>query len=72
VARAAATGACVLLLDEPAAGMSGAERARLVAVLRGLAAGGAAVVLVEHDRALVDAVADRVSVLRDGRLAAAR
>jgi branched-chain amino acid transport system permease protein len=68
VARIAATGAGVLLLDEPAAGMSAAQRQRLAAVLRDLAAGGCAVLLVEHDMALVGRVADRVTVLDAGRV----
>ncbi len=70
VARAVATGATVLLLDEPAAGMTAGERVRLVQVLRALAGGGAAVLLVEHDLRLVGAVADRVTVLVAGRVAA--
>lgn len=70
VARAVATGARVLLLDEPAAGMTPGERGRLVAVLRGLARNGSAVLLVEHDMRLVGAVADRVSVLDRGRVLA--
>ena len=68
VARAVATGARVLLLDEPAAGMTTGERARLVQVLQGLAAKGYAVLLVEHDMRLVGEVADRVTVLDAGRV----
>ena len=71
VARAVATGAQVLLLDEPAAGMTAGERARLAGVLRTLAGSGCAVLLVEHDLRLVGAVADRVTVLEAGRRLAA-
>lgn len=70
VARVVATGAQVLLLDEPAAGMTAGERTRLAAVLRALAGNGAAVLLVEHDMRLVGAVADRVTVLDQGRVLA--
>ncbi|GII58553.1 hypothetical protein Pth03_69420 [Planotetraspora thailandica] len=70
VARAVATGARVLLLDEPAVGMTGPERAALARVLRRLAAGGVAVLLVEHDLALVYGVADRITVLDRGRVLA--
>ncbi len=70
VARAVATGARVLLLDEPAAGMSADERRRLVLVLRRLAGNGAAVLLVEHDMRLVGEVADEVTVLDQGRVLA--
>jgi branched-chain amino acid transport system permease protein len=71
VARVVATGAQVLLLDEPAAGMTADERTRLATVLRALAGNGAAVLLVEHDMRLVSAVADRVVVLDRGRVLAA-
>ncbi|HEV2886553.1 MAG TPA: ATP-binding cassette domain-containing protein [Jatrophihabitans sp.] len=70
VARAVATGARVLLFDEPAAGMTAAERGQLQAVLRRLADGGAAVLIVEHDLRLVAAVADRITVLDAGRVLA--
>jgi len=70
VSRAVATGARVLLLDEPAAGMTAAERTRLAAVLRGLAGEGIAVLLVEHDMRLVGEVADWVTVLDSGRVIA--
>jgi len=70
VARAVATGAHGLLLDEPAAGMSKAQRDRLGTVLRRLADAGHGVLLVEHDMALVGRVADRVTVLAEGRVLA--
>ena len=70
IARVVATGAGVLLLDEPAAGMTAQERTRLVEVLRGLARSGYAVLLVEHDVRLVTAVADTVTVLDAGRVLA--
>lgn len=68
LARAVATGARVLLLDEPAAGMTVEERRQLRAVLRRLAGNGAAVLLVEHDMRLVGQVADQVTVLDAGRV----
>jgi branched-chain amino acid transport system permease protein len=70
IARALATGARVLLLDEPAAGMTADERQRLVGVLRALAGNGRAVLLVEHDMALVGRSADTVTVLDQGRVVA--
>jgi branched-chain amino acid transport system permease protein len=66
VARAAATQAPVLAFDEPAAGMSAAERETLIAVLRALAQAGRAVLVVEHDLRLVAATADVVTVLDEG------
>lgn len=70
VARVLATGARVLLLDEPAAGMSTGERAQLRHVLRALAGNGLAVMLVEHDMTLVSSVADQVTVLAAGQVIA--
>ncbi len=71
IARALATRPAALLLDEPAAGLDGADTARLDAVLRSLARAGLAVVLVEHDMALVMAVSDTLVVLDAGRRIAA-
>ena len=68
VGRAAATGAPVLALDEPAAGL-GDVRA-LVELLHRLAAEGRGVLVVEHDMRLVAAVADVVTVLDQGRVIA--
>jgi branched-chain amino acid transport system permease protein len=71
VARAVATGASAVLVDEPAAGMSARQRDRLAAILRRLADSGRGVLLVEHDMNLVGRVADRVTVLAEGRVLAA-
>lgn len=68
IARALATGANALLLDEPAAGMSTEERGALRKMLRDIADSGRAVLLVEHDMRLVRQVADRVTVLVEGRV----
>ncbi|MDT7545840.1 MAG: branched-chain amino acid transport system ATP-binding protein livM [Actinomycetota bacterium] len=70
IARVLGTGAQVLLLDEPAAGMTPDERGRLRHVLRRLAGNGHALLLVEHDMRLVNAVADRVTVLDAGQVIA--
>jgi branched-chain amino acid transport system ATP-binding protein len=58
----------VLLLDEPASGLSDAETDGLRAVLRDVAAGGVGVLLVEHDVRLVLDVADHVYALAQGAL----
>ena len=60
----------VLLLDEPAAGLDDAGRDALARRLRELAAGGTAVLLVDHDMRLVLDVCDRVTVLDAGRVIA--
>ena len=67
VALALACRPRLLLLDEPAAGMSPAERARLVRLLGALPP-RITLLFVEHDLDLVFALADRVSVLHLGRV----
>ncbi len=67
VALALACRPGLLLLDEPAAGMSAAERARLVELLSGLPA-EITVLFVEHDLDLVFALADAVTVLHLGQV----
>jgi branched-chain amino acid transport system ATP-binding protein len=67
IAMALATGAKMLLLDEPMAGMSHAESEGVVALLNRLK-GRYGILLVEHDMDAVFALADRISVLVYGRV----
>ncbi|WP_432175151.1 ABC transporter ATP-binding protein [Streptomyces sp. Tue6028] len=60
----------LLLLDEPTRGLDYAAKARLVTVLRGLAAEGHAIVLATHDVELAAELADRVVMLADGEVVA--
>jgi len=66
---ALATGASVLLLDEPTAGMNRAEAARALALIRETTQ-GKTLLIVEHDMEVVFALADRISVLVQGRIIA--
>jgi ABC-type branched-subunit amino acid transport system ATPase component len=70
VARSLALRPIVLLLDEPAAGLDGAEIAAFAAHLREIAATGVGCLLVDHDMRLVLNVCDRVYVIDFGRLIA--
>ncbi|MGH3245079.1 MAG: ABC transporter permease subunit [Trebonia sp.] len=67
LARALAPGPRLLLLDEPASGLSEDQRQRLAALLTRLA-DRTCVLLVEHDLALVAQVSERIFVLSGGRL----
>src|SRR3954451_9338222 len=68
--RCLATKPQVLLLDEPASGQDESETIEFARLLRSLAADGVAVVLVEHDVALVMDVCTTVHVLDFGRIIA--
>ncbi|MEU6786608.1 sugar ABC transporter ATP-binding protein [Nonomuraea angiospora] len=67
IAKALSVDSKVLLLDEPTASLTGDEADRLYGIVRKLRDSGHAVVLVSHKLEEVFAVADTVTVLRDGR-----
>jgi len=69
IAAALATNPAVLLVDEPSAGAAPEDLELLRTILTRLKAEGFAVLLVEHNLALVHAVADRVLTLELGRVA---
>ncbi|MFD5099905.1 ABC transporter ATP-binding protein [Streptomyces albidochromogenes] len=60
----------LMLLDEPTRGLDYAAKARLVALLRGLADQGHAIVLATHDVELAAELAHRVVILADGEVVA--
>jgi len=67
IARAMTTGAKLLLLDEPAAGMNPNETAEMTELIGKLRdAGGFTIVLIEHDMSVVGGISDRVLVLDYG------
>jgi branched-chain amino acid transport system permease protein len=69
--RVTLQGAKILLLDEPAAGLSMRERTEFARLLKQLRDHhGKTVVLVEHDLDLVMGIADRITVLEAGRVIA--
>jgi ribose transport system ATP-binding protein len=72
IARALAAKAEILVLDEPTASLPASDVARLFAVLRQLRADGVGMVYVSHRLDEVFAIADRMVVLRDGRIVGER
>ncbi len=68
IARALSQDVRVLILDEPTSSLSLQETERLFEILRGLRAQGVAVIYISHRLEEVFALADRVTVLRDGRV----
>lgn len=67
IARALATRPRLLLLDEPAAGLTDVERDGLVGRMQKLRASGITLLLVEHNMPLVMGICDRITVLNFGR-----
>ncbi|MEF7614500.1 ABC transporter ATP-binding protein [Aquincola sp. MAHUQ-54] len=67
IARALAGRPRLLLLDEPAAGLNDTETHEITELVRGIAASGITVVLVEHDMKMVMNISDHILVLDYGR-----
>jgi ABC-type branched-subunit amino acid transport system ATPase component/ABC-type branched-subunit amino acid transport system permease subunit len=70
IARALAADPCLLLLDEPAAGLRYLEKQELAALLRSLRAEGMTILLVEHDMDFVMGLTDRLVVMDFGQMLA--
>ena len=63
-----ASGASVLLLDEPAAGVNPIFRAKLAAVVKALKEKEKSLLVIEHNVDFIEAVADEILFLHDGTL----
>jgi rhamnose transport system ATP-binding protein len=70
IARALGTDARIVIMDEPTAALPQDDVERLLEVVRQLRRDGVAVVYISHRLDEVFALADRITVLRDGRLVA--
>lgn len=68
IGRALTMDARVIIMDEPTAALSTREVDRLLELVHSLAAGGMSIVYVSHRLDEVFTIANRISVLRDGRL----
>ena len=66
IAKALSLDARVIVMDEPSATLTSEEVERLFAIIRDLKARGIGVVYISHRLSEVFAIADRVTVLRDG------
>jgi branched-chain amino acid transport system ATP-binding protein len=66
IARAIVSGPQLLLLDEPATGLTEPERERLATLVKDIAAQGCAQLLIEHDLELVGRLCHRVTVINQG------
>ncbi len=70
IARAMATDAKILLLDEPAAGMNEQETSALVKTVRHLNEMGYTIIIIEHDMKFIMNICERIYVLNHGELIA--
>ncbi|MGD9416054.1 MAG: ATP-binding cassette domain-containing protein, partial [Desulfobacterales bacterium] len=68
IIRLMALGIQVLILDEPTTGISSTQKAVLFEALKKLAAEGKSIILVSHKLEDVEALCDRVTVLRHGKV----
>ncbi len=69
IAKALTYASRILVMDEPTAALTAAEVERLFKVMREIAARGVGIVYISHRLEEVPRIADRVTVLRDGRVA---
>lgn len=67
IARAIATNARLIILDEPAAGMNPQESEELKEFILKLRDGGQTILLIEHDMSVVMDISDRIYVIDHGR-----
>ncbi len=63
-----ASGASVLLLDEPVAGVNPVFRKKLLDIIRDLKAQGKALLIIEHNADFIEEIADEILFLHDGQL----
>ena len=68
IARALATNAKVIIMDEPTSALSSAEVETLLDIIKKIKKEGVGIVYITHKLSEVFAIADRVSVLRDGEV----
>jgi branched-chain amino acid transport system ATP-binding protein len=66
IARSIVSAPCLLLLDEPAAGLNIRETEEMADIIKGLRQQGLTILLVEHDMNLVMSIAHRIFVLHHG------
>ncbi|MBV8372039.1 MAG: sugar ABC transporter ATP-binding protein, partial [Candidatus Eremiobacteraeota bacterium] len=68
IAKVLARNARIIVMDEPTAALSGREIERLFAIVKRLKAGGAGIIYISHRMEELPRIADRITVLRDGKV----
>jgi ABC-type sugar transport system ATPase subunit len=72
IAKALARAARVIVMDEPTAALADREIERLFAIVRRLRASGAGIIYISHRMEELGKIADRITVLRDGKVVETR
>lgn len=72
IAKALATSARIIVMDEPTAALADREIERLFEIVRRLRAKGAGIIYISHRMEELPRIADRVTVMRDGRVVETR
>lgn len=72
IAKALATSARIIVMDEPTAALSDREIERLFEIVRRLRANGVGIIYISHRMEELPRIADRVTVMRDGRVVETR
>jgi ABC-type sugar transport system ATPase subunit len=72
IAKALARAARIIVMDEPTAALSDREIERLFAIVRRLRAAGAGIIYISHRMDELARIADRITVMRDGRVVETR
>lgn len=67
IARVFATGARIVIMDEPTSSLTLTETRRLLEIIKDLKAQSVSIIYISHRLSEVEAIADRAVVLRDGR-----
>lgn len=67
IAKALSQNARVIIMDEPTSALNAPEVARLFALIQSLKENGCAIVYITHKMEEIERIADRITVLRDGR-----
>jgi ribose transport system ATP-binding protein len=67
IAKALSRGPRILVMDEPTSSLSSQDGDRLLKIVKALANSGVTIIFISHRLAEVEQVADKITVLRDGR-----
>ena len=68
IVKSLASGARVLIMDEPTSSLTGREEDKLFSIIRSLKVKGIGIIYISHRMAEIFKISDRISIIKDGRL----